>query len=481
MLLTALLLLSPSADAAAYYFMDTGTRGLARAGAYVAGVRDLSAQYYNPAGLIRLQRPQAYVNFSLVDQAVDFTRVDYDSSGNALTTYDTVNNQDGPMPIPALGFSSHFGLPNTVFAVGLYPPFAPTLAFPADGPQRYTLIDSLLIQTNFGPSVAHRFSDWLTLGAGVSWVYISAAQTLTLSSCDPNAAEALREDCAENPEKYDIDVALKMADPVKFNASAGLLIEPLEWLAIGASVVSPVRVSGTGDITASFGDEHALVTSGGLAESSYKDDQVTVLLDLPWIFRLGTAFYPTEKLEFELTGVYHLWSMTENITVTDVDLDLVLGETGQTFAGEESIAISDDIVLPAGFSDAWSARLGGEYVVAKGARVRGGLAYESSAVPPSTQSVSQVDGPKVAYGLGGTYVIKKRLAVDIGFSQTFIQSRDISNSEVRQIVIPVFPLTNLADPDNLNIQEGEVVGNGSFASRLTFMSAGLTYFFQKED
>lgn len=478
MFLTALLMLSPVADAAAYYFLDTGTRGLARAGAYVAGVRDLSAQYYNPAGLIRLERPQAYVNFSLVDQAVDFTRVDYDSGGNVLNEYETVRNEDGPMPIPALGFSSRFGLPNTVFAIGLYPPFAPTLAFPQDGSQRYTLIDSLLIQTNVGPSVAHRFNDWLSVGVGASWVYLSAKQSLTLSSCDPEAPEALREDCLESPEKYDIDVALEMADPLKFNVSAGVLLEPTDWLAVGASMVSPVNVAGTGSITADFGEEHALVTSGGLSQSSYTDEDVTVLLTLPWIFRLGTAFYPTEKLELELAGTYHVWSMTEDITVTDVNLELELGETGKTFAGEESLAIEDDIVLPAGFSDAWSLRLGGEYVLAKGARLRGGVAYESSAVPPSTQSVSQVDGPKIIYGLGGTYVIQKRLAVDLGFSQTFIQSRDINNSEVRQIVIPVYPLTNLADPDNLTIQEGDVVGNGSFASHITFLSVGLTYFFQ---
>lgn len=474
-----LFLLSGAADAAAYYFLDTGTRGLSRAGAFVASADDLSAQYYNPAALIRLKRPQAYVNFSTVGQDVSFTRKDYDENGDLLNTYDTVQNTDGPMPIPALGFSTRFGLPDTVFSFGLYPPFAPTFGYDPEGPQRYTLINSLLIQTNAGPSVAHRFTDWLTVGLGAHWVYLSAQQSLSLDTCDPDASEALREDCAENPEKYDIDVALEMADPAKFGFSGGLLIEPNDWIAVGASFMSPVNVSGKGNIVADFGEEHTLVTTGGLEQSSYADDDVTVLLTLPWIFRGGVAFYPNEKLNVELAGVYTTWKQTTEITVTDVNLDLTLGETGQTFAGEESIPIEDDIVLPAGFSNAWSVRLGGDYDVHQDVTIRAGGAYETSAVPPSTQSVTNADGNKFVYGLGATYRLKRRMSFDVGFSHTLIQSREITNSQVRKIVIPVFPLTNLSDPDNLAIQEGEVVGNGAFKSSAMFFSGGITYRFGK--
>ena len=480
----ALLLLSTAADAAAYYFLDTGTRGLARAGAFVASADDLSAQYYNPAALVRLRKPQAYVNFSGVNQQVDFTRKDYDASGGLETEYETASNQGGLMPIPAFGFSSRFGLPDTVFAVGLYPPFAPTFAYEADGPQRYTLIESLLLQTNFGPSIGHRINDKVSVGLGGHWVWTSATQSLSLDTCDPNAPDVVLDDCAANPEKYDIDISLEMTDPIKFAFSGGLLVEPTDWLAIGASFMSPVNVSGSGFITADFGEEHSLVTSGGLAENSYTDDDVTVLLTLPWVFRLGTAFYPTEKLNFEVAGVYHTWSQTKDITVTDVDLDLTLGETGQTFAPtdengdpQEAISVTDDIVLPANFSNSFSLRLGGDYRVHDNARVRAGVAYENSAVPASTQSVTNADGNKFIYGLGGTVRIKQRMSLDLGFSQTFFQSREITNSDVRKIVIPVFPLTNLSDPDNLGVQEGDVVGNGSFASTAMFLSGGLTYRF----
>ena len=50
--LAGLMATASTADAAGYYMSDVGTRGMSRAGAFIAGVDDLSAQYYNPAALI---------------------------------------------------------------------------------------------------------------------------------------------------------------------------------------------------------------------------------------------------------------------------------------------------------------------------------------------------------------------------------------------------------------------------------------------
>ena len=67
-LFAGLLATAPTAEAAGYYMSDVGTRGMSRAGAFIAGADDLSAQYYNPAALIRLRRPQLYVSYSQVRQ-----------------------------------------------------------------------------------------------------------------------------------------------------------------------------------------------------------------------------------------------------------------------------------------------------------------------------------------------------------------------------------------------------------------------------
>ena len=51
--LAAFMAMTPSkADAGGLYFTDRGVRAMGRAGAFVAGADDLSAAWYNPAGLV---------------------------------------------------------------------------------------------------------------------------------------------------------------------------------------------------------------------------------------------------------------------------------------------------------------------------------------------------------------------------------------------------------------------------------------------
>ncbi|MFT5679307.1 MAG: long-chain fatty acid transport protein [Myxococcota bacterium] len=480
------LLLTADASAAGYYLMDSGTRGVTRAGAFVAGVNDLSAQYYNPAGLIRLDETQVFVNVSMVSQKVDFTRIDYDSSGNIDYTYDPVENEDPAMPIPMMGFSSRFGLENTVFAFGLYTPSAPTLGYPEEGAQRYSLIDSLILKGSLGPSVAHRFNDWLTVGAGVAATFVSADYALTLTTCgDTNVCGGTEAAPAGDPT-YDVDIVLAMTDPVRFDWNMGLLVEPTDTLAIGFSMNPPMNVSGSGSIVADFGEDHYLVTNDLLTESSFSDDQVTVLQTLPWIFRLGAAVSPNDRMQIELAGVYETWGNTEETVVTDVQLEMGLNaeSTLLALAGDaeipESVVVEDDIILPLGFSNTWSIRLGGDFALTDTITARGGVGYETSAVPPETQSVASVDGNKIILGLGGTITLLDRMDLDLGFAQSRLQARSIKNSEVRQIVIPLFPIP-LAELDthftDLGIDEGDVIGNGEFSSHATFMTAGLTYRF----
>ena len=481
-----LLTLMTNASAAGYYLLDSGTRGATRAGAFVAGVNDLSAQYYNPAGLIRLEQTQALLNFTLVSQSVDFTRKDYDSAGNLDLTYDSVSNQDPPMPVPMFGVASRFGMPNTVLAFGLYTPSAPTLGYPAEGAQRYTLIDSLILKGSLGPSFAHRFSDWLTVGGGVAASFVSADYGLTLTTCGDTAICGASAEDPAGDSAYDVDVILAMRDPVRFEWNVGLLVEPTDKLAVGFSMNPPLNVSGTGTITAQFGEEHFLVTNELLTASEFTDDQVTVLQTLPWVFRLGAQLSPNERLSVELAGVYETWGMTDETRVTDVNIEMGINQdsTLLSLAGDadipESVVVEDDIILPLGFSNTWSARLGGDYVINDLLTARGGVAYETGAVPPTTQSVSSIDGNKFIFALGGTVTLKERLDFDLGFMQSRLQPRTIQNSEVKQIVIPLFPIP-LADIDthftDLGIEEGDVVGNGDFASVATFMSAGMTYRF----
>ena len=150
---------SSSAEAAGYYMSSVGTRAYSRGGAFIAGADNLLAMYHNPAALIRLDRPQVMLDMAGVQQWVEFDRTavagngPLDELGSPTDiSYDTVSNTAPPYAIPHLAVSHTFGLPNTTFALGFYPPYAPDLSYDPDGPQRYSLIDTLVCLLYTSPS-----------------------------------------------------------------------------------------------------------------------------------------------------------------------------------------------------------------------------------------------------------------------------------------------------------------------------------------
>ena len=65
---------SPLGHAAGFYTTTSGAKALGRGGAYTAGVDDLSAQFHNPAALVRIGDPQIMIDMSWVEATSSFTR-----------------------------------------------------------------------------------------------------------------------------------------------------------------------------------------------------------------------------------------------------------------------------------------------------------------------------------------------------------------------------------------------------------------------
>jgi len=496
LLFASLLASTPTASAAGYYMSDVGTRGMSRAGAFIAGADDLSAQYYNPAALIRLRRPQLYLSYTQVRQPIEFTRKDYDASGALVTTYDPVTNQAKPMHIPNFGVSHHFGLKNTMFALGLFSPFAPRFDYDEEGPQRYTLKKAEVLQFYAGPSVAQRIG-WLTLGAGVYWTYVSADESLDLAICrtaDNGSPEA---GCADDNlhdygdgQVYDVGVDLEMADPLRFTWNVGVLAEPKDWISIGYSAQPRLDVSGKGRIDATFEEGHWMTEPPEgitlIDGSTHSDEDVTVDLTMPWIHRVGVAFHDADRTwEVEGAATYQRWQVTKEILVSDINLVLPIDDEVPQIGDEPigDIVIDDDIVLPADYVDTFSFRLGGHYRVIDPLLLRAGLLWEGSAIPVETQGVNLMDGEKVALGLGGSYTLfDDKLDLDFGLLRTWYASRELTGSQVHRQELAVNLTNAITDPaslDNLELGPGQSVGNGTIKAKTLFVSTAITWRFGK--
>lgn len=478
--LLASLMIQPG-HASAYYFTDIGVRGFSRAGANVVGANDLTALWYNPAALTNIKRGQFMLDLAGVTQQVVFDRAD---EGDQV--FDPVENQARAYVIPHFGVAHHLGTENTVFAFGFYPPYAPDYSYEASGPQRYTLNETLVIQTSLGPTVAHEFYDWITVGAGVGWNILIAQQELATNLDSP------LDDTDEYNPAYDVDFGLEATDWTGFSWNVGIKVEPPSgrW-AVGGTFQPPVKFDAKGSMRANFEgnifyEPDDQIYGGLIEEAEAVDENVSLAVTMPLILKAGALVRPTDALEIEASFVWQQWSSIESLVVTDVDLGIAINEdhlatglmdcTGEGESLDCDAVIDEDVILPANYDDAWSVRLGGHYVLSDRYTIRGGVLYETSAIPTKTVGVGLVDANKWGYGVGGTVAVGQRgIELDFGLSQSFLQDLNITDSEVSQIRV-----NPLAGEDEETLIDGIVVGNGTIESSLIMFGAGLVWHFGAE-
>ncbi len=453
----ALLALAPSVtQAAGYYVSGVGIRGMGRAAANVVGADDLSAQYYNPAALTRLNNAVG-LQLAGVHQHVYFDREDETLTGGDTLSFDPVTNSAPPMPIPNLAAATSFGLEDFTLAVGMYTPYAPLLTFPEDGPQRFSLSTSTVLSGNIGPSAAYRFFDQLSVGAGVSYTFLQVEQSLS-SHMAPRSVTAT-DDLA-----YDIRTSISAQDMFAITWNAGLLWEPSERFNLALAFVPPVHFDATGTLTADFSSNAYYTGESGMGQiilvESVSDDTVTLDVTMPMILRGGVLVALGDDKELELDVAWQRWSMLGNLTLSDIDLTIDLST-------EDDAIISDDIVLPTTLKDAFAVRLGGEHRVRERFTGRLGVMFETSAVDGSYQAVMMPDGIKFGYGLGGTvHILPDKLDLDLGLCQSFVPKKEIDRSMVFQVAI---------DPLTGEVYSGKQVGNGTFSVINTLFGMGLTW------
>ncbi|MFH1467613.1 MAG: outer membrane protein transport protein [Pseudomonadota bacterium] len=454
-LLPALLLACApgAAHAAGFYFTDSGTRAIGRGSAIVASVDDLSALYHNPGALARMRQAQAFVSFSGVDQYVEFDRLDEPDEG---LEFDPITNSGPFMLVPALGVSGSLGVPRTTFALGFISPQAPDPLYPQDGAQRYSLTDELLWEFAGVAGAGVQITDWLAVGATFQARMLRAQMALAVATS------------AGDDPAQDIDLGFEIADWFAPNWSAGVIVDPLGWLTIGASYQPATHYHARGDISADFAGH---VWEGFLDGTHFVDDDVSAEITMPAIARVGLDFHPSDRWDVEVAGAWEGWHVWDEVVITDVDLTIKVDPDG--FIPQDAV-VTNDVVIPAAYQDVWSARLGGRYDVHRLLTLRAGGFYETSAVPRTYQGVTLVDGDKIGMGLGAGGHFG-RFDVDLGFGEVWFLPRDIDDSELQQLVLDI----DLAHPEESVVGKGKVVGNGHFSSRLTYLSMAATWKFGK--
>jgi len=463
-----LVALLSQAQAGTLYFADIGLRGYARAGAFIASNNDITAQWYNPAALTRVEKGMFGVHLSVVEHYITFDREDFIEGGPLEDgeptdlIYAPVENDSKISWIPHGGIAYRFK--DLTAFVGFTSPYADFIQYPADGGQRYSLIESSVLQTFTGIALAYKVNSWLSLGGGASWNMLEVKQSRNLSMYikDTPAAET------EDP-KSDVLFSVDVRDNFSVAWNLAMLAEPpsKKW-ALGVMVQAPTHFNATGSISADFSDHFLHTDLGVIVDPSSSDEEVSMDVKMPLIVRSGFAYRPMETLELELAFVWENWSSLEALLIQDLDMNIKINALGS----ESEQVIEGPIELPTGYMDSYSIRLGGDWRIHPSFSLRTGVLWESGGMPLHNISAASLDQDKIGYGFGASYHLGDSLDIDLGVFQSFFGDFTIDNSEVKRISAEI----DLSD-QSATLVEDRVVGNGEYSSSTLFFGAGAIYRF----
>lgn len=412
-----------------------GTRALARGGAVLAAVDDGSALQHNPAALVRRPGTHTYITLSPVRAEVKYRRAPLYDWSRATTSdpyptvhYPEVHNEVPFFPLSGAGFAltTDLGLRRFAFGLGLQGPSGVGhMRFPADGPQRYQMIERDIVLASYDLALAYRHGERFGLGVTLHWIDLPRAR-LTMVVDANNQTNDFYPDASP----YDVLVALDTADRFGLTATVGGWARLLPWLEVAAAGrVLPVSMGSEGEL--------ALRGLGDLVRGKqmYTWERTPAGLQPDPSVSLAFGYAPTARigvravrerggaavLDVELDGYWEGWSVMDGYQVELPDVATV-----------EGLALDiplQDMTLDRAWRDVWGVRLGGGGQLFDGLlELNAGGFWERGAVADSYSYLDFLSFDRLGLGAG----VGLRLAglrLDLAYQHVFNEPRAVSESD----------------------------------------------------
>lgn len=385
--------------AGGYQINEHGTKAMGMGGAFVAQASDASAIFFNPAGLTQLKGFNVMLGGTAIMPVATFTGPT-DITGITATSTDMKNQTFFP---PNAYVSYNYE--NWAFGLGFFAPYGLGTEWPASwGGSPFTLGQYEAYITDLrafyiNPTVAYRFSDQLSVGVGVSYIFgdVTLKQKINLPTLPPGTLP-------------DWDSALEGTGN-SFCFNVGILWSPTKDLSIGASYRSKAEIEYSGDLK--FTNIPAFTIPPGIPLSALFPDQGgKAKIPLPANGYLGIAYDFSENFTVEADVQYVGWSAYKELKIT---LDGA-GVAGQTTLTE-----------PGDYKDTYLFRVGGEYRFSDFA-VRAGFIYDSSPIPDKTLGPRLPDGTRYEPTIGLGYAFSPMFRVDVAYQYIQMSDRTVTAS-----------------------------------------------------
>jgi long-chain fatty acid transport protein len=372
--------------------MDTygmGSRSIAMGGAVTADVADFSANYYNPAGLVRGE----HVRIGLGWQGAHHELAIDDLDSNVDSVHGLVTGLVVPGNIDGFRFAFGLGLHLNDDRVSR------TRALPTSRP-RWELYDNRPHRTFLATHLAVRPWDWLLIGGGISFLSYSSNELALRGDID-----ALRPDGGTRLE-HEVHASLST---IRY-PQAGIMVMPIPELSFGLvyrgqfsldnSLLARVGMPGVSSDTRLLVSEYTIPAYFHLVSQS-------VNAFVPQQLSLGASWSPTAEVRINAEVTWVNWSayvspIGSSTIVLDIDPSALPPELRDMIRVPGEIRGSSPIA--ANFEDRFVPRIGVEGIAVRDpaleVTVRGGAFYEQSPVPEQQGIANLVDTDRIALSAG---------------------------------------------------------------------------------
>ncbi len=390
-----------------------------------ATAADASTVWFNPAGMTHLSGAQMSAALHVIAPGADFT--DHGSyinpalTGNSVTP-GSLTGRDANGGVTAAVPNFYYARPLSRalwFGFGVNVPFGLETDYPADWVGRYHALNSRVQTVNLNPALAWRVGPRLSLGAGISAMYMkvdlssaidSGAVCLSLAQTTAQQAACVSAGLLPNTAAKDSKVDIS-GDDWDFAFNLGLLYDATPDLRLGLawrSKVSP-KLSGSADFTVNPALQTVL---SGAGVPLLQDTGVSATAHLPQSLSLSAAWQATPRLQVLADATWTGWSSFDELRIRFDN------------------PAQPDAVTDERWQDVWRFGLGVNYRYRGNLLLRAGVAYDTEPIPDPEHRTPRIPGnDRTWLALGTGLRITPRLSADFGYAHLFVDDTPINHTD----------------------------------------------------
>ncbi|MEJ5366214.1 MAG: OmpP1/FadL family transporter [Desulfosoma sp.] len=407
-----LLMVASQAGAAGFALYEGSARGNALGGNLTGSADDVSALFFNPAGITQLPGVQVMAGATFIAPMTDVTTV------NPYSGQSNTKSAESNVWIPPHLYASYQFSDALWFGAGLYSRFGLGTEFDKNWWGRYNNYNAVIQTLSFNPNVAVKLNDMVSVAAGVEVMWFDLTLEQKIDATAPFVRGGAGSTLAalgystriNDPTTSALDVKSKLTgDTFGYGFTLGLHVKPADWLSLGASYHSNVKqhIDGDADFT-----KPAALTSGPLAAATatwFNDTGAEGSVMLPDMLFLGAGIRPMDRLLIELGAIWTGWSSYKDLTIK-YDEAILPGVTSVTKAKN--------------WMDVWRLSIGAEYKVTDWFDLRASYIFDESPIPDSTVDYLVPANDRHMFGIG-TGFHWNAWTLDLSYTYLMIEERTV--------------------------------------------------------